>query len=595
MVNQVQKSLKNLPKLKNIFLYVCLAISLFINANLFAAEPIVVTVSSSNITMRETVKINFTFSDQNIEGFNFPRNTPDYEVVASSSSTSVQVINGAMSQNKTYSYVLKPLHEGELTIPSITVTIASQPYQTQPTTVNVTKAPSVQAKPPQTPHNSAPHNSAPSRQARPARATNAKDIFVKNTLTNYSPYTNQQFVVKTKVFHRGNLRGLKLGALQIDHMNIKRIDEAKEYVEEHEGLEYMVYEVDYIVFPLKSGKITIPEYDVKAIIMQERGLGAYPRLDPLGFMTNFFEEKEMIIKAPALTLNVRELPAGAPAGFSGYVGSLAVTHQANKLEINSGDPVTIKTNVYGNGNPKNLDFEFFEKSQLYSIYKDKENLRKEINKGYEYYGFNSSSAIIPERKSGRITIKTKPLISFNPYSKKYEKHGEENFEILVRASAGTSEEEENGQALAAKENKAPKKEEFKKEMSLFSVSEILEYSSWKDFDPEYLIIALILLNIAYTIRYTSRRVNFKDEVETLDYSALTKQIKKATELEEISSVIKDLEKTPDINPELQNKFNDFTSETDRYNYGFAKEFNQEKLGELKNRAIELIKELKVNA
>ena len=147
MVNQVQKSLKNLPKAKNIFLYVSLLISLFVHADLFAVEPIVVTVSSSNITMRETVKINFTFSNQDIQGFNFPRNTPDYEVAASSSSTSVQVINGAMSQNKTYSYVLKPLHEGVVTIPSITVTIAGQPYQTQPTTVNVAKAPPVQTSP----------------------------------------------------------------------------------------------------------------------------------------------------------------------------------------------------------------------------------------------------------------------------------------------------------------------------------------------------------------------------------------------------------------------------------------------------------------
>ena len=552
----------------------------------FAIDPVTVTVDTNSVNLGQTVNVNFTFTSGGISGFNFPQNTRDYDVVASSSSSNIQVINGKVSQNKSLSYVVQPLHEGAVTIPSVSYNLNNQVFNTQPQTIQVGAA-----APRPVPQQVRRRQAAPRPQAR-----TDLNPFVLNVATNYNPYVNQQFLIKTKVYHRGNVRGLNLSALQIDHVNIKRTDQSKEYTEVKDGLEYMVYEVDYVAFPLKSGPITIPQYDVKAAVVSEALTNRGSRMDPFTFMNMLFEENEVVIKAPAININVKPLPTGAPPGFTGYVGSLAVNHQVDKLNINSGEAVTIKTNAYGSGNPKNIEFEFFEKSQLYSVYKDKENLNKEINKGYEYFGLNASAAIIPERKSGRITIKTKPLISFNPYTKQYETHGADAFEIFVKPSA---QGDSNGQAIddEAEQDAEAKmtKEEFKKEVSLFSMSELVRYKSWKNFDPSYLIIMLFILNIVYFTRFTLRRVKFGTGEEKLSYKDLTDRVKKATELEEVSSIIKDLQKDLADNEELKSKFSNFTAETDKYNYGFAKDFDEHTLKALKEKAVELIKELRVNA
>lgn len=588
MVNQVLKSLIKLTKAR---VTVLLAIVFICSSSVLAIDPVAFTVDSQSIQLNQTVNVSFTFTQSGVEAFTFPKNTRDYDVVASSSSSNIQVINGKVSQNKTMSFVLKPLHEGTLTVPSVSYNFKGQAYQTQPEQIQVIAA--AQA-PVQRQMNRPPvrYQGVSPAPAKPVRV----EPFVLNTASNYSPYVNQQFLIKTKIYHRGNLRGLNLTALQVDHVNIKRLDQAKEYTETKDGLEYMVYEVDYIAFPLTSGPILIPDYDVVAAVVSERVGNPRTRMDPFTFMTQMFEENELIINAPAININVRPIPSDAPAGFSGYVGTLAVNHQVDKLTINSGDAITIKTNAYGNGNPKNLEFDFLEKSQLYSIYKDKENLNKEVNDNIEYFGLNASSALIPERRSGRMTIKTKPMISFNPYTKQFEKHGEEEFDVFVKPvskidTSGNLTLEELGE----EKDIQVKKEEFKKELSIFSVDEILAYKIWKDFDSSYLIIFLLLLNLVYFTRFTLRRVKFNVQDDKIDFRELTTRIKKATELEEVSSIIKDIEKDIVSNNELKTKFQSFTNETDQYNYGFSKNFNETKFSELKTKAVELIKELKVNA
>jgi hypothetical protein len=571
MVNRVQILLKRLAK--------AFVLALFF-LPVFAVDPVTVTVDPQSIAINQTVNVSFTFTQSGVQGFNFPRNTRDYDVVASSTSSNISVINGQVSQNKTSSYVIRPLHEGNISIPAVVYNYNNQQYATQAIQITVTPV----------------ANQPAQNQAAAASPIDADmNPIVVNSASTYSPYVNQQFLIKTKIYHRGNVRGLSLSNLQIDHMNIKRLDQAKEYKEMKNGLEYMVYEVDYLAFPLISGPITIPEYDVTARVIQERTNSRGQRMDPFTFMNLLFEERDLVIKAPPININVKSIPSNAPKGFSGYVGSLAVNHQVDKLEINSGDAITIKTNAYGSGNPKNLSFDFFEKSQLYSIYKDKENLNKEINQGYEYFGLNSTAAIIPERKSGRIKIKTKPLISFNPFSRKFEKHGEEEFEVFVKPSADTASENGSETALDNDEEAKIVQEEFKKELSIYSIAEIFAYKSWKNFDSSYLIIFLLLLNIVYFIRFTLRRVKFDSNEDRINYNELAERIKKAKELEEVSSIIKDIEKEIPDNLELKSRFNNFTTETDKYNYGFANSFDETKFKELKDLAIQLIKELKVNA
>jgi hypothetical protein len=103
----------------------------------------------------------------------------------------------------------------------------------------------------------------------------------------------------------------------------------------------------YIVFPTRAGTLTIPSATVTLVAAMPTGA------------RNFWGEpvlqaRQIAASSPERTLEVRPLPANAPVGFSGAVGSFAITSTVDKTEVAQGDPVTWKITISGNGNVKSI-------------------------------------------------------------------------------------------------------------------------------------------------------------------------------------------------------------------------------------------------
>ncbi len=58
----------------------------------------------------------------------------------------------------------------------------------------------------------------------------------------------------------------------------------------------------------------------------------------------------MTIKSDPVEFEVKSLPAGQPAGFSGAVGQFTLSSQASPKKVRTGDPITVTLKVAGRGN-----------------------------------------------------------------------------------------------------------------------------------------------------------------------------------------------------------------------------------------------------
>jgi hypothetical protein len=63
----------------------------------------------------------------------------DFKVISQSSSSSVQIINGRYTSERTKNYMLLPLREGRLTIPALKVSVDGKASYTDPITIQVEK------------------------------------------------------------------------------------------------------------------------------------------------------------------------------------------------------------------------------------------------------------------------------------------------------------------------------------------------------------------------------------------------------------------------------------------------------------------------
>ena len=554
----------------------------------FAEPKIISTVDATEMFMEEEITLSVAISDPNLRDLNFPARTADYEVVATSSSTSFQIINGVSSQNKTVNFVIRALHPGKIILPPVIMTDGVTQYTTEPISITVLAARMPAARPPGVfGGNSAPPMPSPSNSAGANSLVNNNQVFARIEVDNLSPYENQQVYAKLKIYHRGNLRSLNVPPLKLDKFNQKKDPSHKEYNETYKGLEYLVYELDYAIFPIQSGLVTIPKLDFLGIVVEEQPFN--PRqFDPFRMLSPFFVEKEITITAPSVTLNVRELPPGAPLGFSGYVGQLDLVDVLKPNVLKTGESATLSMRVSGNGNFRNLSFDRLESLKVFNVYKDKQSVGEKFSANALNFSGNVNYALIPTKAKGDLKITLKPIIIFNPRTGRYEERGNSEFDLKVTYDPNVKVDE------IAKPSTDDKEADT---ILQFSANQIKKYRLVKLFNEVIWLIIIGLLNLIYAITLLVIKIKQSEMTPSEEYARefndSVKTIKTATDIPDISKAVKDLllgNEQYIVSDDLKAKIQEFVSETDMLNYSIREgSLTEEKLTELKTKALNLIK------
>ncbi len=561
---------------------------MFLLQPVFAEPKIISTVDATEIFMEEELTLSVAITDPNLKDLNFPSRTIDYEVVATSSSTSFQIINGVSSQNKTVNFVLRALHPGKIVLPPVMMTDGTNQYSTEPITITVLAARMPAARAPGVfGGNSAPPLASPGNPAGANSLVNNNQVFARLEVDNLSPYENQQVYARLKIYHRGNLRSLNVPPLKLDKFNQKKDPSHKEYNETYKGLEYLVYELDYAIFPIQSGLLTIPKLDFLGIVVEEQPFN--PRqFDPFRMLSPFFVEKEITITAPSVTLNVRELPPGAPLGFSGYVGQLDLVDVLKPNALKTGEAATLSMRISGNGNFRNLNFDRLQSLKIFNVYKDKQSVGEKFSANALNFSGTVNYALIPTKAKGDLKITLKPIVIFNPRTGRYEERGNSEFDLKVTYDPSVKVDEI---AKPSGDDKEPDT------ILQFSASQIKKYRSTKLFNEVVWLILIAVLNLVYLITLLVIKIKQSEispsEEYAREFSESVKTIKTATDIPDISKAVKDLllgNEQYIIDDAVQTKIQEFVNETDMLNYSIQEgSLTEAKLTELKTKALNLIK------
>ena len=304
------------------------------------------TVDNNRIAMGEQIEITFTL---NGSGKNFqPPAFSDFVVPSGpNQSTSMQFINGAMSQSVSYSYVLQPRAEGKFTVGPATIESGGRKIQSNNITIEVTKG-SPQQK--QQPRQQTGDDANLNKQI-------GENLFIKASANKTSVYQGEQITATYKLYSRVTIVNSaikKIPALTGFWNQEIEVPKNAQTTEVVNGIQYQVFPIKKIaLFPQRSGTLELDPMEAEfAVQVQSRRRGG-------DIFDQFFGSVQNVnypTKSSPVKITARSLPSrNIPAGFSGAVGKFSMESWLDKTETKANEPVTLKVKISGKGNLKLIE------------------------------------------------------------------------------------------------------------------------------------------------------------------------------------------------------------------------------------------------
>lgn len=245
---------------------------LLISSNLALATEVKVTLDRNTININESVQLTFTAADTPDNGPDFSPLEKDFKIVSKNYISNSTWGTGQDSKSIQWVLSLTAKRTGKLLIPPI-------PFgkdNSQAITLVVTKSKAVSS-----------HNYA--------------DLFMEVEVSPKSPYVQSQVVYTLRLFSKVQLSQAKLSELTLADALVEKLGDIKKYTVNRDDVEYAVNELNYAIFPQKSGVITIAPLVLTADIINS----SKPRF-------NSFFRRQMTkterISSNSVTLDVRPVP-----------------------------------------------------------------------------------------------------------------------------------------------------------------------------------------------------------------------------------------------------------------------------------------------
>jgi hypothetical protein len=332
-------------------IYKLLFIALLAFGKVYAQEPsLTATLSESNVAVGDQFEISFSL---NTNGRNFQ--TPafsDFQVLSGpNQSTSMQFVNGQMTQSVVFSFILLAKKEDTFKIGPAIVDVGGKKMQSNIVTIKVAKA-GTQAK-------------RAADGAQDASVQLGNNLMIKVSLNKSSAYQGEAIIATYKLYYKVSIVGIN----NIEPPNIngfwsQDIEMPKNLVGHKEilnGIQYDVAEVKKtILFPQQNGTLEIGSMKMECIARIQAKRKQQRSNDPFAAFFNdpFFgggvQDVNVKIKSEPVKINVKAL-ANAPEGFSGAVGDFKMEAFIDKPQGKTNDPITLKVKITGKGNIKLID------------------------------------------------------------------------------------------------------------------------------------------------------------------------------------------------------------------------------------------------
>ena len=428
-----------MKRLLHIFILVCISVSVF-------ADEVSLRVSApSTVEVGGKFRVQFTVNTQNVSHFSAP-DFKGFEVIygpATSSQSSFQMINGRTSQSSSiiYTYVLMAESVGNFTIGSASVQADGKTVKSSPTRIRVLSGGAGGSSGGNyggggNGNAGAGRQSSASEPSSSSTNISAKDLFMTATASRTTVHEQEAILLTYKIYTLVDLRELDGKLPTLDGFQIQEIPlpRTKEFsIEQYNGRNYRsVVWSQYLLFPQKSGKLTIPAITYKGVVLTRNR-----NLDPIEAFFNGqsgYTEVKRKIATPTLTINVSPLP-NKPEGFSGAVGKFSVSSSISTKEVDANEAVTLKISVQGSGNMKLISTPEVQFPKDFETYDAKVNDNFQLTRS-GLSGTKDFEYLFVPRHPGTYEIPAAEFIYFDTESRSYKTLKTEAYTLKVNKGKG---------------------------------------------------------------------------------------------------------------------------------------------------------------
>lgn len=361
--------------------------------------------------------------------------------------SSFSSVNGRTTQSSTatFTYTLMPLKEGTFTLPSATVTSGGQKIKSG--TAKIEVLPSSGGASSQ--GNGGQGNYGQGGNSRRQQGNNSlhtpsqseaissSDIYFTATPSKTRVYEQEAILITYKLYSLVSVEQLSGDIPQLDGFHTQEIEQPQQQSFKLERVGNKNYGTvvwrEYVVFPQRSGKLTIPAVDFTAdIVVQSR------YVDPIDAFFNgggMMQRVQKKIKAPAINITVDALPEH-PANFSGAVGkNFSITGKLSPQQVDANDATTLSLNVSGTGNMKLMSAPTVAWPRDFEDYDPKRTEKTKITKAGTQGNVSFEYVAVPHH-GGKYQIAPVEFCYFDTDKKQYVTLKTDSFELAVAKVEG---------------------------------------------------------------------------------------------------------------------------------------------------------------
>ena len=393
-------------------------LSLALPSPLDAAQIVVsATVTPTAITLGETATLTVSVNQvQEVDAPELPPLADTFDVLSQGSSSNISFINGQMSTQITYTYLLSPKRDGAVVIGPITVRVGGQAYRSAPISLAIGPGSASLGTPP---------NPAPS-----STDTATEAYFITTDLTTTTPYLNEQLLYTFRFYTRVSVDQAVLNLPEFNHFFKEEVVPERKYYDTIGGHRYVVTEKVYALFPSKTGALTIDPARLQLSVTNSTWSGGNSLLNSRLFNLRLPQTEQKVLTSQALSLSVSPLPEPEPADFSNLVGNFSLSMTLDRAALQTQESATVTIDVRGRGNIGDAVLPDWPLPPSLKVYDDKpETTSDKTPQGIQ--GLKRfKRAIVPSR-AGDYTLPPLTLSYFNPQTQRYETISTEPVSLAV--------------------------------------------------------------------------------------------------------------------------------------------------------------------
>lgn len=264
-----------------------------------------------------------------------------------------------------------------------------------------------------------------SNSGREPSKLDGKSLFARASVSKTNPYQGEQVIITYKIYTRVPIRQYAIDKLPGNRgfwaEDLSVGQQVKKSEETVDGVPYAVYEIRRgAMFAQESGDLSIAPLDlnVEAIVQQQR---RQPQSIWDLFDDSFFNPAQAVeypLSTQKLSLHVRPLPGGAPAGFGGAVGRFEVKGGASLDRVKANEAVSYKITVSGSGNLMLQSAPQPRFPSVFEVYDPQitDNLQRSDN---GVSGSRTFEWVLIPRSQGDYTIPAFDFVFFDPSTGQY--------------------------------------------------------------------------------------------------------------------------------------------------------------------------------